>query len=86
MIDLNNLSPEALKAAMKSGTEQWGNWGSARHHELYVQINKSRRKCHCGCGGRQSHGVFANGVILMGGCELLCRRAAKRWKEIGVSC
>jgi hypothetical protein len=79
MTDLNKLSPEALKAAMMGGTEEWGSWGSAQHHELYVQVNKamSRRKCHCGCGGRKTHGAFANGIILSGGCELSMRRWAK---------
>ncbi len=79
MVDLNKLSPEALKAAMKGGTEQWGTWGSAEHHQLYVQPNKamSRRKCHCGCGKRMTHGAFANGIILMGGCEFSCHQFAK---------
>lgn len=79
MTDLNKLSSEELKAAMRGGAEEWGSWGSAQHHELYVQPNKgmSRRKCHCGCGRRMTHGAFANGIILMGGCELSCRRWAK---------
>lgn len=79
MTDLNKLSPEALKAAMKGGTEAWGRWGSAEHHQLYVQPNKatSRRKCWCGCKGRETHGAFANGIILMAGCELSCRRWAR---------
>jgi hypothetical protein len=79
MTDLNKLSPEALKAAMQGGTEEWGRRASATDHVLYVQPNRamSRRKCHCGCGGRKTHGAFANGIILYGGCELSCRRWAK---------
>jgi hypothetical protein len=80
MTDLNKLTPEALKAAMEGGTQSWGQWASTEHHKLYVQKNTHRnmymRKCHCGCGGRQTHGVFANGIILMGGCELSARRWA----------
>lgn len=83
MVDLNKLSPEALKAAMKGGTNSWGQWGSAEHHHMYVEeLAKSNRrmrirKCYCGCGKRQTHGAFTNGVILMGGCELSCHRHAK---------
>lgn len=79
MTDLNKLGPEALKAAMKGGTSEWGSWGSAEHHLMYVQANPatSRRKCHCGCGGRAKYGAFANGIILDSGCELSMRRWAK---------
>ena len=79
MTDLNKLSPEALKAAMQGGTSEWGRRASTSDHVLYVQPNKamSRRKCHCGCNGRMTHGAFANGIVLMGGCELSCRRWAK---------
>ena len=79
MTDLNKLSPEALKAAMRSGTAEWGQRGSTTDHALYVQQNdaQKRQKCRCGCGGRKTHGAFANGIILMGGCELSCRRWAR---------
>ncbi len=79
MADLNKLSPEALKAAMRGGTAEWGQRASATEHLLYVQPNAAqrRRKCYCGCGGRMTHGAFANGIILMGGCELSCRRWAR---------
>jgi hypothetical protein len=79
MADLNKLSPEALKAAMKGGTAEWGRRASATEHVLYVQPNKAtaRRECCCGCGGRETHGAFANGIVLAGGCELSMRRWAK---------
>jgi hypothetical protein len=79
--NLNDLSPEALKAAMEGGTKDWGSWASTEHHRLYVQKNTLRRmymrKCRCGCGGRQTHGAYANGIILMSGCEMDARRWAK---------
>jgi hypothetical protein len=79
MVDLNKLGPEALRAAMRSGTTEWGSRASAVEHSLYVQPNKatSRRKCGCGCAGRQTHGAFANGIILFAGCELSARRWAR---------
>jgi hypothetical protein len=79
MVELNKLPPEALKAAMRGGTAEWGRRASAAEHVLYVQKNdaQKRRRCHCGCGGRKTHGAFANGIILMGGCEMSCRRWAK---------
>lgn len=30
---------------------------------------RNRRKCHCGCGGKQSHGGYADGIAMTGGCE-----------------
>lgn len=88
MPDLNKLSPAALGAAMKSGTDGWGSVGSSSDHARYVEQIKSRRKCHCGCGQRKTHAGMANGIALISGCELLIRRwvrdgaaAARRRKE-----
>jgi hypothetical protein len=55
MTDLNKLSAPALSAAMKSGTKEWGEWGSAEHHVLYIEPIFSRRKCRCGCKKRVTH-------------------------------
>tara|TARA_R100001244_G_scaffold2541_3_gene3962 strand:+ start:139 stop:435 length:297 start_codon:yes stop_codon:yes gene_type:complete len=81
MADLNGLPPQALRAAMKTGTAGWGEWGGARDHELYVLPSnhepRRRRKCHCGCGKRGTHSVFANGVCLSSGCEFECHRWAR---------
>lgn len=74
MTDLNKLSPAALKAAMQGGTESWGQWGSSAHHARYAEEHKSRRKCYCGCGRRQTHLGMCNGVGLICGCELSVRR------------
>lgn len=30
---------------------------------------RNRRKCYCGCGGKQSHGGYADGIAMTGGCE-----------------
>ena len=74
---LNNLSPAALKAAMKGGTAAWGQWGSASDHQLYVErvLPSSRRRCLCGCENRATHLGMANGVALISGCEM----AVQRW-------
>lgn len=81
MTDLGKLSPEALRAAMRGGTEGWGEWGSIEHHALYVEPcdpRSRRRKCGCGCKGRITHRASANGVCMGQGCELSMRRFAKR--------
>jgi hypothetical protein len=80
-MDLNELSAPALAAAMKGGTETWGQWGSMRHHVPYVQpiSGRRRRMCRCGCRKRATHGVFANGVCMGVGCELDARRFLKRF-------
>lgn len=76
---LNDLSPEALKAAMESGTEGWGRWGGMDHHKCYMQKQtytgrKGRRMCPCGCRKMETHSGMANGVALTAGCELYVRR------------
>jgi hypothetical protein len=76
--DMTKLSPQALKAAMTTGTDGWGQIGNSAVHARYVAPHKSRRKCHCGCGQRASHLGMCNGVGMTTGCELWCRRWAKK--------
>jgi len=72
--DLSKLSPPTLKAAMMSGTDGWGQWGSASEHQRYAEPISTRRRCHCGCKGRITHNGMTNGVTLMDGCELRVHR------------
>lgn len=77
---LKDLSAAALRAAMKGGTEGWGQWASALEHVKYAEPIKEpggRRKCHCGCGKRSTHRGMANGICLSMGCELSMHRWAK---------
>lgn len=55
-------------------TGSWGTWGSATQHQRYMEPLKSRKKCHCGCGGYVTAIGMANGVGLYWGCELSVRR------------
>lgn len=80
-VQINSLSPAALKAAMTSGTESWGQWGNSIEHARYCEPIKSRRLCHCGCRKRLSHIGKANGVGLYWGCEL----SVRRWVKTGAS-
>jgi len=77
MPDLSALSPAALSAAMRGGTDDWGRTGSASDHIRYMEPMNSLRKCPCGCGGRATHLGMANGVGLISGCELRVRRWVK---------
>lgn len=75
---INDMSPEALSAAMRGGTDAWGQWGSASDHVRYMEHTENkRRKCWCGCGGRATHRGMANGICLVTGCELRIRRWVK---------
>jgi len=76
-MDLNKLSPAAMKAAMTGGTAGWGTYGSSLEHVRYVEPYKSRCRCRCGCKGRSTHLGKCNGVALVSGCEMKCRRWAK---------
>lgn len=71
---LIELHPNALAAAMRGGTDGWGQRGSASDHVRYsLPIDKSdrrRRKCNCGCGKRSTHRGLANGVCLTEGCQM----------------
>jgi hypothetical protein len=82
MVDINKLDKNARAAAMKGGTEAWGQWGSAADHVRYAQPIKSRRKCHCGCGQRKTHAGMANGMALTSGCELAIRRWVKKGRTM----
>jgi hypothetical protein len=81
MADLSKLTPAALQAAMRGGTDGWGQRGSMVDHVLYVEPQDARRghyrKCRCGCGRRAKFRLMANGVCMMEGCELSMRRRAK---------
>lgn len=83
MTDLNNLSRQALAAAMKGGTAGWGRMGSSttnvRYSEPLPKRRGRRKNCHCGCGMRVTHACRANGVTLGQACEL----GAARWVRTG---
>lgn len=81
--DLDKLSPAALSAAMRGGTDSWGAWGNSETHIRYVEPTKSRRLCLCGCRRRVTHIGMCNGVGLIWGCELRVRRWAKGGEERG---
>lgn len=81
-IDLNSLTPAALKAAMQGGTAGWGKVSSAAEHVRYkvaLPKIKARRQCTCGCGGKATHACMANGIALTRACEL----GAQRWVRTG---
>lgn len=78
---LNKLGKAALAAAMRGGTEGWGQVASAAEHVRYAQPVRaaSRRRCNCGCERRATHLGMANGIGLMSGCEL----SVQRWIKTG---
>lgn len=78
MVDLNNLSRAALSAAMRGGTDGWGQVGSTEHVRYAEPVpSTSRRRCSCGCKRRATHYGKANGVALGIGCEMSIRRWVK---------
>jgi len=81
MVDLNKLNKPALSAAMRGGTEGWGEMGSSTMNVRYIDLAPSmaRRRCHCGCDGRATHRGLANGVCLVSGCQM----AILRWVKTG---
>lgn len=81
MVDLNKLNKQALSAAMRGGTEGWGQMGSSTTNVRYSAIapSRSRRRCHCGCEARATHRGMANGLCLVSGCQL----AIMRWVKTG---
>lgn len=84
-VDLNRLSPAALSAAMRGGTEGWGQCASATGHVRYCEAivgRKGRRRCRCGCGRASTHRGMANGVAMMVGCELHVRRWVRNPEDI----
>ncbi len=80
---MKDLSKQALRAAMRGGTESWGKVGSSMRHVRYAEPLKikpgHRKKCSCGCGNKATHGGYANGVMLVAACEL----GAARWAKTG---
>lgn len=83
MKSLNDLSSEALRAAMRSGTQEWGRRASIFEHAMYIESVENRRfKCRCGCGKRATHRGMANGICMTAwGCELSIRRSVKQVNE-----
>jgi hypothetical protein len=85
MVDLNKLPPAALDAAMRGGTESWGQRGSVTDHVLYMEQAdpkaKRWRMCRCGCRKRARYLAMANGVALASGCELKIRRWIKKYSS-----
>jgi len=83
MTDLNKLSRQALSAAMRGGTEGWGQYGSSADHVRYSEPLERRRgrrrRCYCGCGRPVTHRGMANGVALACACEL----GIARWVRTG---
>lgn len=73
-MDLNELSRQALSAAMRGGTSLWGECGSSAEHVRYSESLPRRpgrrRRCYCGCGNPVTHMGRANGVTLTCACEL----------------
>lgn len=84
-MNLNGLSPAALKAAMQEGAVEWGQRASANEHVRYAEPQTARNghylKCHCGCGQRSKWRGMANGICLYEGCELSVRRWAAEGKK-----
>lgn len=80
-MDLRQLPRAALAAALRGGTGGWGQVGSSTDHVRYAlpRPAASRRRCSCGCGGRATHSGMANGVCLVGGCEM----GVARWVKTG---
>jgi hypothetical protein len=88
---LNQLSPAALSAAMRGGTEGWGQGGSVRDVRYAEPVLPSaRRRCRCGCKKRATFRGMANGVCLVTGCEFdmrywvkhgYTRQQHQRWIE-----
>ena len=65
----------ALSAAMRGGTASWGQRASATEHVRYCEpAPDKRRRCRCGCKGAATHLGKAQGIALMGGCEMSVRR------------
>lgn len=80
---INDLSPAALKAAMRTGMDGWGSHGSVMEHAMYVEPQDARRgqfrKCQCGCGQRAKFRAMANGVCMASGCEFSMWQFVKKF-------
>lgn len=84
-MDLNTLHPNALAAAMKGGTQGWGQVADARTMVRYSQPVKptSRRRCTCGCERRATLLGMVNGLGMTSGCELSIARWVKTGSKFG---
>lgn len=70
MVDLNKLSPAALKAAVIGGTEGWGQHASIKGARYCEKApSRSRRRCSC-CKKRATHQGRVNGISLITACEM----------------
>lgn len=83
MVKLDELSRAALSAAMRGGTQGWGQHASSTENLRYSEPLERRRgrqrDCHCGCGGRVTHRGMANGISLITACEF----GIARWVRDG---
>ncbi|OQX14583.1 MAG: hypothetical protein BWK73_09315 [Thiothrix lacustris] len=82
MPDLNQLSPNALSAAMRGGTDGWGEIANSHTHIRYIELvsPRSRKHCLCGCRQRGTHRGFCNGLALT---RPRCHLSAMRWVKTG---
>jgi hypothetical protein len=75
--------------AQAAGQPAWGTIANAQTMQRYTKLlpgrYRNRRKCPWGCGGKQSHGGYVNGLAMTGGCEWSMRRWVKFGYE-GTSC
>lgn len=75
---------ERIRAALL-GQEGWGEYGSSREHARYMDLLgprfRNRRRCSCGCGGKETHVGLANGLAMRSGCEWSIRRWVKHGPE-----
>ncbi|MCP2320972.1 hypothetical protein APR12_006362 [Nocardia amikacinitolerans] len=83
-MDFERETAKQRAAATATGQSGWGRIGSDADHQRYMYLlpgrYRNRRRCYCGCtAGKASHGVAANGVGLVTGCEL----SMHRWVKTG---
>jgi len=80
MADLSKMTPAARSAAMRGGTDGWGQVGSVDDVRYAEPVpSTSRRRCKCGCKRRATHYGMAKGMALTTACEL----AVRRWIKTG---
>lgn len=80
-MSLKDLSPAALRVAMRGGTAEWGRRASTKEHVGYAERQDARGghylKCRCGCGQRAKFRAMFNGICMYEGCEMSVRRFIK---------
>ena len=54
-------------------------YASVLEHIVTVEKNTTtyRRKCRCGCSGKATHKIFANGISMGEGCEFSMYKFAR---------